>query len=87
MLLGLGQTVPGHLNQLMMNKADDGDVVMVQADGFSKLIQLLVLGYELGQLLLHLLGGLGEPLLVEGVHQHNVIVYQGSPDGRTENEQ
>ena len=30
----------------------------------------------------HLLGGLGEPLLVEGVHQNYLIVYQGRPDGR-----
>ena len=32
--------------------------------------------------LFHLLGGLGEPLLVERVHQNYLIVYQGRPDGR-----
>jgi len=31
---------------------------------------------------LHLLGGLGEPLLVERVHQHDLVVDQRSADGR-----
>ena len=35
-------------------------------------------------LLLHLLGGLGEPLLVEGVHQHDLVIDHRSADGRTE---
>ncbi len=37
---------------------------------------------EVVEPLLHLLGGLGEPLLVERVHQHDLVVDQRSADGR-----
>ena len=30
--------------------------------------------YEVSQSLLHLHGGLGEPLLVESVHHHNLVI-------------
>ncbi len=39
---------------------------------------------EVVEPLLHLLGGLGEPLLVERVHQHDLVVDQRSADRRAE---
>ena len=41
---------------------------------------------EVVEPLLHLLGGLGEPLLVQRVHQHDLVVDQRRTDGRAETE-
>ena len=76
----LGHTVPGHLEQLVVDKPEDGDVVMIQL----KVVQILVVLGELVEFLLHLLGGLGKPLLVEIVHQNDLIVNQWRADGRAE---
>ena len=46
---------------------------------------LLMICDEVIKPLLHLLGRLREPLLVQRVHQHNVVVDQGRPDGGAEN--
>ena len=81
-LPGLGQAVPRHLYQLVVDESHDGDVVMIQGDWFSKVIQTLVIQDEPVEFLLHLMGGLGEPLLIERVHQHNLIVNQRRADGR-----
>ena len=42
-----------------------------------------MVGDEIVEPLLHLLGGLGEALLVERVHQHDLVVDQRGPDRRT----
>ncbi len=51
---------------------------------YPQVIQLLVVLDELVEFLLHLLGGLGKPLLVEIVHQNDLIVNQRRADGRAE---